>query len=132
MPKMKKKIVLVSIPLKNSLVSLMKNFWACDLIWAPVRVPICSSTFFQFFPNFVSPSMNLWCSSLLQRPLVRPWELFSKSSKNSGCARAELSRKVKSCLEWYWGGGRGNLEESMRTGEKIFEVLMGFFVSINF
>lgn len=43
-------VVVVVFSTPKSLWSLLKNFWAWDLICAPVLVPTYSSTFFQFFP----------------------------------------------------------------------------------
>ena len=48
----------------------LKTFCACERIYAPVLVPMNSSTFLQFLPNNLIPSMNRACSSFVQRP----WE----------------------------------------------------------
>lgn len=37
-----------------------KYFYACDLIYAPLRDATCSSTFFQFLPNKFNASTNLY------------------------------------------------------------------------
>lgn len=50
------------------LLSLLKYFYACDLIWAQVLEPIKSSINLQSLPNILSPSRNFSCSSSVHLP----------------------------------------------------------------
>ncbi len=50
--------------------NLLKNFCACDLVCALVRVPINLCTLFQLFPKRLRASMKRWCSASVHRPVL--------------------------------------------------------------
>lgn len=52
------------------LLTFLKNFWAWDLVWGQVLVPISFWIRCQFLPYFLRPCKNFMCSSSVHLPAL--------------------------------------------------------------
>lgn len=89
--------------------SFLKYFWACDLAWALVLVPMCWCTLFQSLPCSLSASINRSCSPsvhlpLLDESMLLAWVRFiewedntGRWSKSAGVSETTAVDKIEGC-----------------------------------